>query len=485
MHKKTVKRNTPISLIQSTKTTEKFLCAREYKDDDNESSKHFQLPSLQKKKIWKDVNSQASTSDEISKATVSTSSLTDLEDIVTAKVVQQWDAIENTLYEDGDQVTQTALLEECTQWRKQIPHFRIVGKNPYLSTKANYENGDRNSGQTKATLDLFNEKAFSERSYSVKEKKAISKHKSQNTQQDKVLDMLFEYVMSELFPSKENEIERDFEKALQIRMAPIHSNRSSAKSYKSTWYEETIPLDNTFSNGKSRVLEDQILPIRTEIGDSTPEIRKKYDNHTHNDRIKSGQEDTLAIEDKLFRPHTSRNKRGTVFNEKIVVSPVPYILSTRESFSTIKTTPIKFMGEPLNVSTFQGNSSIPTKYSNYQSAWHSTMSPAVWSKNVKLAPLDTSRLPSCKNRSLTSSSVVLQRNRKPLSPIPRTIPVDSAQTTYNNTKCFEIQGRHISPGQSPKLSATSTGLDYSTRSSKNKKKKSIKDEIAMNYNQYY
>lgn len=60
------------------------------------------------------------------------------------------------------------------------------------------------------------------------------------------------------------------------------------------------------------------------------------------------------IEDKLSRPQTSRNKLGTVFNEKIVVSPVPYVLSTRESFSTVKTTPIKFMGQSVNESTFQG-----------------------------------------------------------------------------------------------------------------------------------
>ncbi|XP_076645170.1 uncharacterized protein LOC143354758 isoform X2 [Halictus rubicundus] len=463
-----------ISLIQNTKAADKFSYAREYKDNDNESSKHFQLPSLQKKKPWKDTDGQVSTSAEVSRTTVCTSSLTDLEDITTAKVVQQWDAIENTLYEDGDQVTQTALLEECMQWKKQIPHFRIVGKNPFLLTKANCENLGKNSNQTKTTFDSFDDEAFSEHNQSVKERKALSKHKSQNTQQDKILDMLFEYVISELFPSKENEIERDFEEALQIRMAPIYSNKSSAKSNKSIWYEETIPLDNRFSSGKSRMMEDHIIPIRKEIVHAnTPEIRKKYDNPVYNGRIKSGQEDTLAIDDKLFRPTTSRNKLGTVFNEKIVVSPVPYILSTRESFSTIKTTPIKFMGESLNVSTFQGHSLSPTKYTNYQSAWHSTMSPAAWSKNVKLAPLDTSRLPSSKNRSVTSSSVVLQRNRKPLSPIPRSIPADSAQTTYNsNTKCFEIQGKHINPGQSPKLSATSTGLDYSTRISKNRKKRS-------------
>ncbi|XP_076226117.1 uncharacterized protein LOC116426671 isoform X2 [Nomia melanderi] len=473
MHKKTAKRNTCNLLIQNTKASDKFSSIREYKNNDNESSEHFQLPSLQKKKTWKDVNNQVSTWDESSNGTICTSSLTELEDTATAKVVQQWDAIENTLYEDGNQVIQTALLEECTQWRKQIPHLRIVGKNPFLPAKTKYENLGRNSNQSKTNLDSFNDEILPELSQSIKEKKTSSKHKLQSTLQDKILNMLFDYVVSELLPSKENEIEKDFDKVSQVRMAPIHSNKSSARSTKMTWFEETIPLDNTFSSGRDKLIEDHIIPLKKEtIHANLQENQKKYDNLKYNNGTKNGQDNTFSAEDKFLRPHTSRNKLGTVFNEKIVVSPVPYILSTRESFSTIKTTPIKFMEQPLNVSTFQGNSLTPTKYSSYQSAWHATVSPAVWSKNIKLAPLDTSRLPSSKNRSLTSSSVVLQRNKKPLSPISRSTPPVSAQTIHNNTKCFEIQGRHISSGQSSKLSVINTGSDHSTKNSKNKKKRS-------------
>lgn len=82
---------------------------------------------------------------------------------------------------------------------------------------------------------------------------------------------------------------------------------------------------------------------------------RKYDNPMNNDKIRN-QKDESTTENKLLRPHTSRNKLGTVFNEKVVVSPVPYVLSTRESFSTVKTTPIKFMAQSLEVSSFQGMS---------------------------------------------------------------------------------------------------------------------------------
>ncbi|XP_053974756.1 uncharacterized protein LOC128874246 [Hylaeus volcanicus] len=477
MHKKTHKRSILNSVTQKVKATENLPKIRDYKDNENESSDHFQLPSLQKKKAWKDIDDRVSIWNESTTATcVSYSS--ELEDIATRKVIQQWEAIENTLYEDGDQVTQTALLEECIQWRTQIPHLRIVGKNSFLLPTDKQQDPEKNYNQIKDTFDSLDEDIFSEHNFSIKERRISSKYRLQSTQQDKVFDMLFEYVMSELFPNKENGIDslgNELNDVLQIRMAPVHSNKSSAKSTKLSWFEETIPLENKFPNSRSRGIE----AAQTKIGE-TP---KKYDNLKHNDRIKSGRDTMGAVEDKLFRPHTSRNKLGTVFNEKIVVSPVPYILSTRESFSTIKTTPIKFMGQTLDVTTFPGSSrnisyfknsgknSTATKLPNYQSAWHASVSPARWPTNIRLAPLDTSRLPNTKNRSLTSSSVVLQRNRKPLSPISRSTLPYSAQTTHNNNEALEIQGRHIIPGQSPKLSMDNTGWDYNARSRNSKKKR--------------
>ncbi|CAL7936115.1 unnamed protein product [Xylocopa violacea] len=382
----------------------------------------------------------------------------EIENIATRKVVQQWEVIENTLYEDGQEVTQAAVLEECVQWRTQIPHLRVIGKNPFLSSKINHQDLAINCNQMGNIIDSHNDYALSEESASLKERKHSSKHRLQKNPQDEIFDVLYEYVISQLFPNKENEIDSfcdDFNDVLQIRTAPIHSNKSSANSTKLNWLEEVIPLENKFSNNSSKAVEDRTLPTK-QI--SSQEI--------HNGRIRN-ERDESTVEDKVFRPHTSRNKLGTVFKEKIVVSSVPYVLSTRESFSTIKTTPIQFMAQSLQVSAFQGSSrtvrylknsgkhSTSAKIASYQSAWHAPVSPAVWPKNIKLAPLDTSRLPSSKNRSLTSSSVTLPRNRKPLSPISRpTVPV-SARIIQNgnNEEGLEIQGRHITLGQSPKSSA--------------------------------
>lgn len=159
------------------------------------------------------------------------------------------------------------------------------------------------------------------------------------------------------------------------------------------------------------------------------------------------------------------------------------------------------LGSSKNINYFKnsGKNSTSAKIS----AWHAPVSPAVWPKNIKLAPLDTTRFSSSKNRydesikllfiyeeylsyyfynfrSLTSSSVPVSRNRKPLSPIFRSTP--PVQTIHNNNhEGLEIQGKHIIPGQSPKLSAATTSSE-NAGSSKSRKKKSIKNKTAMNYN---
>ncbi|XP_043784534.1 uncharacterized protein LOC122710628 isoform X3 [Apis laboriosa] len=463
MHKRKLKRNT---LTQNVKS-ENLSRVKDYQNNQNESSDNFQLPSLQKKKTWKDVDDNLSTDWNSNATDIFCSS--EIENIATRKVMQQWETIENTLYEDGEQVTQTAVLEECIQWKTQIPHLRIIGKNPFLS-KSNYQDLNINHNQMKNIS--HNEDTYLEHNISIKK-----------TAQDEILDMLYAYVISELFPKKENEIDSlhdDFNDVLQIRMASIHSNKSSAKSSKINWFEETIPLENKFSNNSGKSVEDHILSMRKDVTQTNmQEIQKKYDNFMNNDRIRN-EKDEFIMDDKFSRPHTSRNKLGTVFNEKIVVSPVPYVLSTRESFSTIRTTPIKFMAQSLEVSTFQSsnkninyfkNSEKNSKISNYQSSWHTPVSPAVWVKNVKLAPLDMSRLPNSKNRSLTSS-VVLSRNKKPLSPISRSSLPVSAQTIHNNYESLEIQGKQITPRQSPKLNMSTTSLENISRNSTKKKKRS-------------
>lgn len=67
------------------------------------------------------------------------------------------------------------------------------------------------------------------------------------------------------------------------------------------------------------------------------------------------EDDALKSKERLCTPHIGRNKLGTIFNERIVVSPVPFTVSTRESFSTVKTIPIKFINEDLEISSAQGS----------------------------------------------------------------------------------------------------------------------------------
>ena len=51
---------------------------------------------------------------------------------------------------------------------------------------------------------------------------------------------------------------------------------------------------------------------------------------------------------------TGRNKLGTVFSERVIVSPVPYVVTTRESFCTLRKTPIQYrLGDVLDVPTIR------------------------------------------------------------------------------------------------------------------------------------
>lgn len=59
-----------------------------------------------------------------------------------------------------------------------------------------------------------------------------------------------------------------------------------------------------------------------------------------------------------------------------------------------------FLGSNKNINYFKNSEKNSAKISSYQSSWHTPVSPAVWVKNVKLAPLDMSRLPNSKNRYL-------------------------------------------------------------------------------------
>lgn len=52
----------------------------------------------------------------------------EMEEVATKKVIEQWEAVQRTLYDENDQVTSEELKAECVQWRTQRPHLRIIGK---------------------------------------------------------------------------------------------------------------------------------------------------------------------------------------------------------------------------------------------------------------------------------------------------------------------------------------------------------------------
>jgi hypothetical protein len=66
-----------------------------------------------------------------------------------------------------------------------------------------------------------------------------------------------------------------------------------------------------------------------------------------NEYIKSKKEQDKLKYQKL---QLKRNKLGSIFNDKIIVSPVPFISTTRKSFSTLRNTSIHFLTENHNIS---------------------------------------------------------------------------------------------------------------------------------------
>jgi len=50
--------------------------------------------------------------------------------VATQKLEEQWATVEKSFYEEDDELPHGSVLDECVQWRTQIPYLRIVGKSP-------------------------------------------------------------------------------------------------------------------------------------------------------------------------------------------------------------------------------------------------------------------------------------------------------------------------------------------------------------------
>ncbi|XP_011700664.1 PREDICTED: uncharacterized protein LOC105457597 [Wasmannia auropunctata] len=458
------------------------------------------LPSLPRHRSWKDDDDDDDDDDDGggglsngNSAATSVSWSQEVTSVATQKLEKLWATVERTFYEEDNQLFQESVLDECLQWRAQIPYLRIVGKNPTCdSTQRDVGSSDK---RAKRADDPPNDGAFVERDLSMKEGEDSVQHKVNRAKFEDVLDMMMEYIISELFPNERDEKgtdcgRDDLSDALRIAPAPVHGNRNSSRNSKVNWAEEAISpnyIENKSISIRNRLLdtESSLQTIKNDANRQGVQkrSRKSISANKLRDFDDAEDDDVLLSNERLCTPHIGRNKLGTIFNERIVVSPVPFAVSTRESFSTLKTVPIKFMNENLEISSCQGSArnigfqgsarkSGALRNPNINSTWQPPVSPIVWPKNVRLAPIDTSRLPSSKNRSLAPSPVCVQHcSRKPLSPISRSMIPKSAHVTHQRGNEFlAIQGKHIVPAQS-NISLLSSGWDGSPRKAKGKRKK--------------
>ncbi|EGI65647.1 hypothetical protein G5I_05746 [Acromyrmex echinatior] len=416
-------------LTQKIKASQHLLRLKDEEDGCNDEwDGRFRLPSLPRQKALKDDDTLSSSNS----AATSVSWSQEMENVVTQKLEEQWTAVERTFYEEDTQMLKDSILDECTQWKTQIPYLRIVGKNPTCGSNSTQRDIGSSSKKTKRLDDLQNDEVFIERNLSMKEGEDSMQYKLNKAKFEDVLDMMMEYVISELFPNEKDETDSlhdDLTDALRIAPAPVHG-RNSSKNSKANWTEEAI---------SPNYIENKSISIRNRL---------------------------LDTESSLQTIKNDANLQG-------IQNPVPFTVSTRESFSTVKTIPIKFMNEDLEISSAQGlsrnigfqsfakKSGAFLRNPNIHSAWQASVSPTVWPKNIRLAPLDTSKLPNSKNRSLAPSPAVQHCNRKSLSPISRPMIPKSAHLTRDCSINFlEIQGKHIIPN-----------WDYSPKVAKNKKKK--------------
>ncbi|XP_050457459.1 uncharacterized protein LOC126854588 [Cataglyphis hispanica] len=478
MRRNSLKNNTISPLTQKIKAPQHLLRLKNEENEfDNEWSGCFRLPSLSRQKSWKDDDNILSNS-----ATTSISWSQEVEDTATQKLEEQWTNVERTFYEEeNDQLLQGSVLDECIQWRTQIPYMRIIGKNSICNNNGTQHDIGSKDERMKRFNTLQNDKVFMEHNLSIKEEEDSIQYKLNKAKFEDVLDMLMEYVITKIIPNKENDTDslcESLSNALKIAPALVHGNRNSSRNSKTNWAEEAISpnyIENKSLSIRNRLLdtESSLQTIENDINyqEVQKEQRKSISANKPRDFGNKEDDGTLRSKERLCTPHIGRNKLGTIFNERVVVSPVPFAVSTRESFSTLNTIPIRFMNEDLEISSFQGGfrgsakKSSALRNSNIHSAWQAPVCPTVWPKNIRLAPIDTSRLPNNKNRLLAPSPTILHCNRKPLSPISK-IP-KSAHTTRD---CLEIQGKHIIPSQS-KISLLSAGWDHNSRMIKSKKKK--------------
>lgn len=155
-------------LTQKVKAPQHLLRLKDEEDEDefdNESNGRFRLPSLPQQKSWKDDILSNGNS-----AATSVSWSQGMEDTATQKLEEQWANVERTFYEEeDDQLLQGSILDECIQWRTQIPYLRIIGKNPTCTNNSSIQHDISSNDELKRFDVLQNDKVSLELSMKVRE----------------------------------------------------------------------------------------------------------------------------------------------------------------------------------------------------------------------------------------------------------------------------------------------------------------------------
>jgi len=115
-------------LAQKIKVSQHLLRLKNEEDGfDEQWSGRLRLPSLPRQKSWRDNDNVLSNENSLA---TSVSWSQEAEDVATQKLEEQWATVEKSFYEEDDELPHGSVLDECVQWRTQIPYLRIVGKSP-------------------------------------------------------------------------------------------------------------------------------------------------------------------------------------------------------------------------------------------------------------------------------------------------------------------------------------------------------------------
>lgn len=153
-------------LTQKIKAPQHLLRLKDEEDGCNDEwDGRFRLPSLPRQKALKDdVLSNGNS------AATSVSWSQEVESVATQKLEEQWVTVERIFYEEDNQLLKESILDECMQWKTQIPYLRIIGKNPTCDSNSTQRDVGSSSNKTKKLDDPQNDEVFVERNLSMKVK---------------------------------------------------------------------------------------------------------------------------------------------------------------------------------------------------------------------------------------------------------------------------------------------------------------------------